>query len=86
MPLFEEDGNERVRSWDSCFSEDHGYTQAYLFRPDTKGRYQQWLNHKFVEWYQQFGCSGCVGCGRCMTWCPEHIDVTNVLTDLYHES
>lgn len=27
-------------------------------------------------WIDQFETSGCVGCGRCITWCPVGIDIT----------
>ena len=44
-----------------------------------RSRYRQWLTHKFGTWHDQFGSSGCVGCGRCITWCPVGIDVTEEL-------
>ena len=85
LPLMQGEGNEHIRSWDSCFSDDHGYTHGNRFREGTRSHYQQWLNHKFIYWHQQFGTSGCVGCGRCMTWCPAKIDVTEVVKELYDE-
>ncbi|MCP4473191.1 MAG: sulfite reductase subunit A [Gammaproteobacteria bacterium] len=85
LPLMEKEGNEHIRSWDSCFSDDHGYTHSYQFRQGTRSHYQQWLNHKFIYWHQQFDTSGCVGCGRCMTWCPAKIDITDVVGKLYSE-
>lgn len=68
--------SERVRSWDTCFSVDHGRIHGASFRPRTLDRYRQWLTHKFGSWVTQFGTSGCVGCGRCIAWCPVGIDVT----------
>ena len=41
-----------------------------------KSRYRQWMTHKLANWIDQFGTSGCVGCGRCITWCPVGIDIT----------
>ena len=41
-----------------------------------RSRYRQWLTHKLGTWHDQFGTSGCVGCGRCITWCPVGIDIT----------
>jgi ferredoxin len=70
---------ERVRSWDSCFSVDHSYIHGGAIRPSGRSRYRQWLTHKFGTWHDQFGTSGCVGCGRCITWCPAAIDVTEEL-------
>ena len=66
----------RERVWDSCFNPDYNYVVGGNMRPTTRSRYRQWLTHKFASWYPQFGTSGCVGCGRCITWCPARIDVT----------
>jgi ferredoxin len=64
----------RQRVWDSCFNPDYSYVFGGNIRPNTKARYRQWLTHKFASWYNQFGTSGCVGCGRCISWCPAEID------------
>ena len=45
-------------------------------RSSAKSRYRQWMTHKLGSWIDQFGTSGCVGCGRCLTWCPVGIDIT----------
>ena len=67
---------ERWRSWDTCFSVEHGYVHGGSVRPSTRSRYRQWMTHKLATWHDQFGTSGCVGCGRCITWCPVGIDIT----------
>lgn len=67
---------ERKRVWDSCFNSDFSYIHGGVVRPTIRGRYRQWLTHKVASWYDQFGTSGCVGCGRCITWCPVGIDIT----------
>ncbi len=72
----------RVRVWDTCFSVDHSYIHGGAIRPTGRSRYRQWLTHKFGTWHEQFGTSGCVGCGRCLTWCPVGIDVTEELAAL----
>jgi len=67
---------DRVRSWDSCFSLEFSYTAGGTVRCDIRSRYRQWLTHKLASWHDQFDSSGCVGCGRCITWCPVGIDLT----------
>lgn len=67
---------ERVRRWDSCFTTAFTYTAGHPIRQSAKARYRQWLVHKLAAWIDQFGTSGCVGCGRCITWCPVGIDIT----------
>jgi sulfhydrogenase subunit beta (sulfur reductase) len=67
---------ERWRTWDTCFSVDHAYIHGGSVRPDNRSRYRQWMTHKLGTWHDQFGSSGCVGCGRCITWCPVGIDIT----------
>ncbi|ETW94061.1 MAG: 4Fe-4S ferredoxin [Candidatus Entotheonella factor] len=67
---------ERWRKWDSCFTQDFSYLHGGSVRTSTRSRYRHWLTHKLATWLDQFGTSGCVGCGRCITWCPVGIDIT----------
>ena len=67
---------ERVRKWDSCFTMDFSYIHGGSVRKAARSRYRQWMTHKLATWFDQFGTSGCVGCGRCITWCPVGIDIT----------
>jgi formate hydrogenlyase subunit 6/NADH:ubiquinone oxidoreductase subunit I len=66
----------RERKWDSCFGLEFSYIHGGPVRPSVGARYRQWLMHKLSAWHDQFGSSGCVGCGRCITWCPVGIDIT----------
>src|SRR5664280_2475082 len=67
---------ERRRHWDSCFDLDFSYLHAGSVRASTSARYRHWISHKLGTWPEQFGTAGCVGCGRCITWCPVGIDIT----------
>jgi ferredoxin len=70
------DHAERWRVWDSCFSLDFSYMHGGPVRVSGESRYRQWISHKLSAWHDQFGTSGCVGCGRCIAWCPAGIDIT----------
>ena len=67
---------EHVRQWDSCFSLEHSYIPGGSVRATTRARYRQWMTHQLATWIDQFGTSGFIGCGRCITWCPVAIDIT----------
>lgn len=69
----------RTRTWDSCFTGDFSHVLGGNVRPTIRSRYRQWLTHKWAAWIDQFGSPGCTGCGRCTTWCPVGIDVTEEL-------
>lgn len=70
------DTHERVRHWDSCFNSSHSYIAGGSIREEPSGRYRQWFSHKLASWQDQFDTLGCSGCGRCITWCPVGIDIT----------
>ncbi len=72
----------RDRVWDTCFSMEYSRLGAGPVRSSPRSRYRQWLTHKLGTWHDQFGESGCVGCGRCITWCPVGIDLTAEVTAL----
>lgn len=85
VPELEGKSSSHYRDWDSCFSQGHSYIHGITIRSQTSQRYRQWLTHKFASWYDQYGRSGCVGCGRCLTWCPVGIDVTESITKLLEQ-
>lgn len=82
------DGNssEHEREWDSCFTAGHSTVHGTVIRDDTKKQYKQWLTHKLGTWWDQFDTSGCIGCGRCVTWCPVGIDITEEMAAISGES
>ena len=76
----------RNRVWDSCFDADFSLLHGGRVRASTGSRYRQWMTHKLAAWIDQFGMSGCVGCGRCITWCPAAIDITHEAAVLRREA
>ena len=76
----------RTRVWDSCYNPDYSYQTGGNTRPNIRSRYRQWLSHKMASWVQQYGTFGCVGCGRCITWCPAGIDLTKEIPALRKET
>ncbi|MFJ9566171.1 4Fe-4S dicluster domain-containing protein [Streptomyces fuscichromogenes] len=79
------DHTERWQRWDSCFDLDFSYLHEGPVRASGRSRYRQWLTHKLGTWHDQFGSSGCVGCGRCIAWCPAGIDITEEVAALHTE-
>jgi len=80
------DHAERWRRWDSCFTTDFTKVAGGNMRMSTRTRYRQWMTHKLSNWVEQFGTMGCVGCGRCITWCPVGIDITAEATAIRENS
>jgi formate hydrogenlyase subunit 6/NADH:ubiquinone oxidoreductase subunit I len=80
------ENTERWKRWDSCFTGDFSYVHGGATRQSVSSRYRQWATHKLSYWYDQFGESGCVGCGRCIAWCPVGIDLTQVANELQQEA
>lgn len=77
---------KRIRIWDGCHSYSYAQVAGGHFRKDLWARYRHWILHKFVYWLRQFGSFGCVGCGRCITWCPAGIDIREVIRSVLKEA
>lgn len=85
-PALDGFSSQHIRQWDSCFTPGHSYIHGMTIRAATKHRYRQWLTHKLGSWHDQYGRSGCVGCGRCITWCPVGIDMTEEVSVICGDS
>lgn len=72
----------RLKIWDSCFNPHFARVHGANFRASRRARFRHWMAHKLAYWIEQYGALGCVGCGRCMTWCPTGIDITVELEGL----
>src|SRR5262249_7219962 len=70
----------------SRFDLASSYLHVAPVRASATSRYRQWLTHKLGTWHDQFGSSGCVGCGRCIVWCPVGIDITEEVAALQAEA
>ncbi|MBW2455566.1 MAG: 4Fe-4S dicluster domain-containing protein [Deltaproteobacteria bacterium] len=79
LPSLDGEGGEQVREWASCQSEAHSYVSGKSLRAERRERYRMRVTHKFANWREQFGTPGCVGCGRCISWCTHGIDMTENL-------
>lgn len=84
-PTLDAAASNHGREWDSCFSNDHSLMHGQPHRREISHRYRQWLSHKLGSWHSQYGRSGCTGCGRCITWCPVAIDLTQSVSSVLRE-
>lgn len=76
---------QRVRTWNTCFSEDFAKTAGHNFRPDRRDRIYNWYFHKFVRMPKELGFPGCVDCNRCVIYCPAKINYRMVVTEILDE-
>lgn len=75
----------RSRHWDSCQELNFAKVHEGNFRSSRQARLRQFVTHKLATWVEQYGCFGCVGCGRCMTWCPTGIDLTEMAKEIQRD-
>lgn len=73
---------ERVRNWDSCLFPVYSLeTSGHNPRPTGRERTRQRLMHKFNYYPKNFGRMACVGCGRCILYCPVQFDIREAIGD-----
>ncbi len=70
----------RLRCYDGCaFSDFTLEASGVNPRPSKKERYRQRVFHKFDYFKKNFGENLCVGCGRCIRYCPVKIDISEIV-------
>ena len=75
----------RSRYWDSCQELHFARVHQGNFRSSREARLRQFVTHKLATWVEQYSCFGCIGCGRCMSWCPTGIDLTEMAKEIQHD-
>ncbi len=77
------DGVKRFRCWDSCMYSEFTKMAAENPRKTQLQRYRQRFMHKLVYFPQNNdGVYGCVGCGRCVSKCPQNLNIIKVIKKL----
>jgi ferredoxin len=68
------------RTWDSCmFSEYTQMAGGHNPRPSKRERLRNRFMHKLAYFYDRYGQLLCAGCGRCISNCPVHIDISSFI-------
>lgn len=71
---------KRLRCYDGCSFPDFTLQASGEDpRPTKKERYRQRVLHKFDYFKKNFGENLCIGCGRCIRYCPVKIDIAEVV-------
>jgi NAD-dependent dihydropyrimidine dehydrogenase PreA subunit len=74
---------QRVRNWDSCLSSLYSQeTSGHNPRPTNRERTQQRIMHKFNYFPKNFDRIACVGCGRCILYCPANFDIRQAIKEI----
>ena len=77
------DDGRRLRNWDSCmFALFTKETSGHNPRQSQKERWRQRTMHKFKYYVDNFDAIACVGCGRCVMYCPVNIDIRKIVEDI----
>jgi len=78
---------QRVRIWDTCqFSLFTLHGSGHNPRPTKKERTRQRIYHKFNYYPKNYDLIGCVGCGRCILYCPTNSDIRETLKEICKKS
>jgi ferredoxin len=73
----------RVKFWDSCqFSTYAKHANGHNPRSQIYQRLRNRILHKFLYFQQNFNHYLCVGCGRCNQYCPMHLDLIRIISNV----
>jgi ferredoxin len=73
----------RVRTWDCCaYPLFTLHASGHNPRPTAKERWRQRIMHKFRYAVENCDRPFCVGCGRCIRYCPAGMDLRTVLKEV----
>lgn len=79
-------GVQRYRCWDSCMFSEFTRMSAGQPRLTQVERFRQRFMHKLVYYPENNdGVFSCVGCGRCVVKCPQHLNIVKVIKTLGKE-
>jgi ferredoxin len=71
---------KRVRVWDSCMYPEYTmHASGHNPRPGRMNRIRNRVYHKYKFMIDNLEVIGCVGCGRCIDYCPTNTDIIELL-------
>ncbi len=70
----------RLRCWSSCQLKEFTRVAGDLyFREPRSERFRHRIYHQMEYFRQRYGVTMCVGCGRCISYCPTRIDWVDIV-------
>lgn len=73
----------KYRCWDSCmFGEYTQMAGGHNPRPGKKERVRNRFMHKLSYFPERYNMLLCTGCGRCISVCPVHMDITSIMKQI----
>ncbi|MBS3977633.1 MAG: 4Fe-4S dicluster domain-containing protein [Syntrophomonadaceae bacterium] len=77
------DEGYKFRCWDSCMYPEYTLMAGgHQPRSSKKERLRQRFLHKLQYMPERYHAWGCVGCGRCLAYCPVQVDITRFMRDV----
>jgi sulfhydrogenase subunit beta (sulfur reductase) len=74
---------ERIREWSSCqLKAFTRVAQDHVFRDKREDRFKHRIYHQLQYFKERYNREMCVGCGRCITYCPTEIDFVDIINEM----